>query len=127
VCDGFVGNIVLKTSEGLASMLKSMITEEFTRRWWTKVLGALSYPILAAFKKRIDQRRFNGAILLGLNGIVIKSHGSADAVAFAFAIGRAYEAAHSKLVQRLKVSLTGMAPSVVSAAAKLETDFDAAA
>jgi phosphate acyltransferase len=126
VCDGFVGNIVLKTSEGLASMLKSMITEEFTRHWWTKVLGALSYPILAAFKKRIDQRRFNGAILLGLNGIVIKSHGSADAVAFSFAIGRAYEAAHSQLVQRLKVSLSGMAPSVLSAGAKLEADFDAA-
>jgi phosphate acyltransferase len=126
VCDGFVGNIVLKTSEGLASMLKTMITEEFTRHWWTKVLGALSYPILAAFKKRIDQRRFNGAILLGLNGIVIKSHGSADAVAFAYAIGRAYEAAQSKLVERLKVSLTGMAPASVSAGARLDVTFDAA-
>ncbi len=126
VCDGFVGNIALKTSEGLASMLKTMITEEFTRHWWTKVLGALSYPILAAFKKRIDHRRFNGAILLGLNGIVIKSHGSADPIAFAYAIGRAYEAAHSKLVQRLKVSLVGMADPVLSASAKLDAAFDAA-
>ncbi len=126
VCDGFVGNIVLKTSEGLASMLKTMITQEFTRHWWTKVLGVLSYPILTAFKKRIDQRRFNGAVLLGLNGIVIKSHGSADAIAFSFAIDRAYEAAHSKLVQRLKVSLAGMAAPAVSSQAQLEAAFDAA-
>jgi phosphate acyltransferase len=108
VCDGFVGNIVLKTSEGLASMLKSMIGEEFTRHWWTKALGALSYPVLAAFKKRFDHRRYNGAVMLGLNGVVVKSHGSADAVAFAFAIGRAYEAAHSHLVDRLKTSLAQM-------------------
>jgi phosphate acyltransferase len=108
VCDGFVGNIALKTSEGLASMLKTMISEEFTRHWWTKVLGAISYPVLSAFKKRIDHRRFNGAVLLGLNGVVVKSHGSADAVAFAYAIGRAHDAAHSKLVDRLKASLAAM-------------------
>jgi glycerol-3-phosphate acyltransferase PlsX len=112
VCDGFVGNIVLKTSEGLAGMLKTMITEEFTRHWWTKLLGALSYPVLAAFKKRIDHRTFNGAVMLGLNGIVVKSHGSADAIAFASAIGRAYEAAHSHLIERLKASLEGMALSI---------------
>jgi phosphate acyltransferase len=109
VCDGFVGNIVLKTSEGLASMLKTMITEEFTRHWWTKALGALSYPVLSAFKKRIDHRTFNGAVMLGLNGIVVKSHGSADAFAFSSAIGRAYEAAHSHLIARLKASLDAMA------------------
>jgi glycerol-3-phosphate acyltransferase PlsX len=108
ISDGFVGNIVLKTSEGLATMLKSMITEEFKRHWWTKALGALSYPVLAAFKKRFDHRRFSGAIMLGLNGVVIKSHGSSDEVAFAFAIGRAYEAANSKLVERLKLSLQAM-------------------
>ena len=112
VCDGFVGNIVLKTSEGLAGMLKTMITEEFTRHWWTKLLGALSYPVLAAFKKRIDHRTFNGAVMLGLNGIVVKSHGSADAIAFASAIGRAYEAAHSHLIERLKTSLEGMVLSI---------------
>ena len=105
VCDGFVGNIVLKTSEGLATMLKSMITQEFTRHWWTKVLGALSLPVLGAFKKRVDHRRYSGAILLGLNGVVIKSHGASDVVAFSFAISRAYEAAESQLVSRLKNSL----------------------
>jgi phosphate acyltransferase len=108
VCDGFVGNIALKTSEGLASMLKTMISEEFNRHWWTKLTGVLSLPVLNAFKKRIDHRRYNGAVLLGLNGIVVKSHGSADEVAFAFAIGRAYEAAQNNLVERLKTSLANM-------------------
>jgi phosphate acyltransferase len=117
VCDGFVGNIVLKSSEGLATMLKGMISQEFTRHWWTKAIGALSYPVLAAFKKRIDHRRFNGALMLGLNGIVVKSHGSADSVAFAFAIGRAYEAAHSQLIQRLKTSLNGIEQKIQQSSA----------
>lgn len=108
VCDGFVGNIVLKSSEGLASMLKTMIAQEFTRHWWTKLIGALSYPVLSAFKRRIDHRAYNGAVMLGLNGIVVKSHGSADSVAFAYAIGRAYDAAHSQLIERLKQSLNTM-------------------
>lgn len=108
VCDGFVGNIALKTSEGLASMLKTMIAQEFKRHWWTQIVGALSLPVLNAFKQRIDHRRYNGAVLLGLNGIVIKSHGSADATAFAFAIGRAYEAANNDLVKQLKNSLAAM-------------------
>ncbi len=112
VCDGFVGNIALKTSEGLATMLKTMISEEFNRRWWTKFAGLLSLPVLNAFKKRIDHRRYNGAVLLGLNGIVVKSHGSADEVAFAFAIGRAYEAAQNNLVERLKTSLANLQASV---------------
>jgi glycerol-3-phosphate acyltransferase PlsX len=118
VCDGFVGNIALKSSEGLASMIKSMMTEEFTRSWWTKVLAVLSYPVLAAFKRRVDHRRFSGAVLLGLSGIVIKSHGSSDATAFAFAIGRAFDAAQSKLVDRLRLSLANAAdtaaPSVLA-------------
>jgi phosphate acyltransferase len=108
VCDGFVGNIALKTSEGLASMLKAMITEEFNRSWWTKLTGLLSLPVLNAFKKRIDHRRYNGAVLLGLNGVVVKSHGSADEVAFAFAIGRAYEAAQNTLVDRLVACLADL-------------------
>ncbi len=108
VCDGFVGNIALKTSEGLASMLKTMITDSFKRTWWTQLLGLFSLPVLNAFKQRIDHRRYNGAVLLGLNGIVIKSHGSADEVAFAFALGRAYEAAHSQLVARLKERLANL-------------------
>jgi glycerol-3-phosphate acyltransferase PlsX len=120
VCDGFVGNIALKTSEGLASMIKTMITEEFKRHWWTKVLAVLAYPVLRAFKKRIDHRRFNGALLLGLSGIVVKSHGSADARSFAFAINRAYEAAHSRLIERLQTSLASM--NVAANKAEPETE-----
>ena len=108
VCDGFVGNIALKTSEGLATMMGGMIKAEFSRTWWTKALAVLSTPVLNAFKNRVDHRRYNGAVLLGLNGIVVKSHGSADATAFAFAIGRAYEAAHSGLVERLKASMASL-------------------
>jgi phosphate acyltransferase len=114
VCDGFVGNIALKTSEGLASMIKMMISEEFKRCWWTKVLATLAYPVLHAFKKRIDHRRFNGALLLGLKGVVVKSHGSADARSFSFAINRAYEAADSRLIERLHHSLATMtSPSIL--------------
>ncbi len=118
VCDGFVGNIALKTSEGLASMIKTMLSEEFKRNWWTKCLALLAYPVLAALKKRIDHRRFNGAVLLGLKGVVVKSHGSADAKSFAFAISRAYEAAHSHLIERLHHSLAAMAvlPAAASTA-----------
>ena len=108
VCDGFVGNIALKTSEGLAGMLGGMIKEEFSRAWWTKILAGLSYPILSRFKKRVDHRRYNGAVLLGLSGIVVKSHGSADATAFAFAIGRAFEAAQSQLIERLTATIAAL-------------------
>jgi phosphate acyltransferase len=100
VCDGFVGNVALKASEGLAQMLAGMIREEFTRGPLSKVLAALAYPVLSRFKKRVDHRRYNGAALLGLRGIVIKSHGSADAYAFEQAIGRGFEAARHDLLAR---------------------------
>ena len=86
VCDGFVGNVSLKTSEGVAKMIADFIKEEFSRNILTKLAGLCALPVLKAFKKRIDPRRYNGASLLGLRGIVIKSHGSADALAFANAI-----------------------------------------
>jgi glycerol-3-phosphate acyltransferase PlsX len=100
VCDGFVGNVALKTSEGLAQMLAGMIREEFTRGLLSKALAALAYPVLSRFKKRVDHRRYNGAALLGLRGIVIKSHGSADAYAFEHAIRRGFEAARHDLLAR---------------------------
>ena len=93
VCDGFVGNVALKTSEGLAQMLAHYLREEFNRNLFTKLCGLLALPVINHFRKRVDHRRYNGASLLGLRGIVVKSHGSADAYAFGFAIGRAYEAA----------------------------------
>ncbi|MBX3665082.1 MAG: phosphate acyltransferase PlsX [Burkholderiales bacterium] len=89
VCDGFVGNVALKTSEGLAQMLATYLREEFGRNLLTKMLGLLAMPVIRAFKDRVDHRRYNGASLLGLRGVVIKSHGSADAFAFGFAIGHA--------------------------------------
>jgi glycerol-3-phosphate acyltransferase PlsX len=91
VCDGFVGNVALKTSEGLVQMLATYLREEFGRNVFTKLAGLVALPVLKAFKRRVDHRRYNGASLLGLRGIVIKSHGSADAFAFGFAIDHAVE------------------------------------
>ena len=86
VCDGFVGNVSLKTTEGVAKMIGQFIREEFSRNILTKLAAFITMPVLRAFRQRIDPRRYNGASLLGLRGIVIKSHGSADALAFANAI-----------------------------------------
>ena len=101
VCDGFVGNVLLKTSEGLASMLTEFIREEFTRAWWTKLAALVALPVLRHFKTRVDPRRYNGAALLGLRGLVFKSHGSADAYAFESALARAYDAARNRLLARV--------------------------
>ena len=100
VCDGFVGNVALKTSEGLAQMLGTMVREEFTRSPLAKAAAVLAYPVLKRFRRRVDHRRYNGASLLGLRGIVIKSHGAADALAFENAIGVGYEAARHRLLER---------------------------
>ncbi|RMG54334.1 MAG: phosphate acyltransferase PlsX [Gammaproteobacteria bacterium] len=86
VCDGFVGNVALKTSEGLAHMISEYLREEFMRNPVTKLLGLLALPVLRSLRRRLDTRQYNGASLLGLQGIVIKSHGGADEVAFANAI-----------------------------------------
>lgn len=86
VCDGFVGNVSLKTSEGVARMVSHYLKEEFKRSLWNKLVGLVARPVLRAFGNRIDPRRYNGASLLGLQGVVVKSHGSADALAFANAI-----------------------------------------
>jgi glycerol-3-phosphate acyltransferase PlsX len=101
VCDGFVGNVALKTSEGLAQMLAEIIREEFGRSLLTKVMAVLAMPVLMRFKKRVDHRQYNGAALLGLRGLVIKSHGSADAYAFEWAIKRGYDAVKNGVLERL--------------------------
>ncbi len=101
VCDGFVGNIALKTSEGLAQMLGSSLREEFTRSWFTRLAALVAMPVLSAFKRRFDHRRYNGATLIGLRGIVVKSHGSADVFAFERAIVRAMEEVQNEVLQRL--------------------------
>jgi len=86
VCDGFVGNISLKTSEGVAKMISHFMREEFKRSWLNKLIALIAMPVLNAFRKRIDPRVYNGASMLGLQGIVIKSHGSADVYAYTRAI-----------------------------------------
>jgi phosphate acyltransferase len=89
VCDGFVGNTALKASEGLAKLMLSVLKESFTRNWLAKLIGIFAYPALSHLKKRIDPARYNGASMLGLNGIVVKSHGGAKEIAFENAIEEA--------------------------------------
>lgn len=89
VCDGFVGNVALKTSEGLAKMMGDFLKLEYTRTWYAKLAAVVSLPVIRAFRQRVDHRRYNGAALVGLRGIVVKSHGSADRLAFAAALARA--------------------------------------
>jgi glycerol-3-phosphate acyltransferase PlsX len=113
VCDGFVGNVALKTSEGLAQMLGGFIKEEFTRNMLTKLTAAIALPVLNRFKRRVDHRRYNGASLMGLRGVVIKSHGSADAYAFEWAIKRGYDAVKNGVLARVSAAMTSMTPTVV--------------
>lgn len=105
VCDGFVGNVALKASEGLATMIVNFLRVEFSRNIFTKIASILSYSIISSLKKRMDHRRYNGGALLGLRGLVFKSHGSADAIAFEFALARAYDAVNNDLLDRLKARL----------------------
>jgi len=86
VTDGFVGNVSLKTAEGLSSLVTHVLRQQFSRNWLTKIVAMISLPVLKAVRKQLDPRRYNGASLLGLRGIVIKSHGSADRLAFRKAI-----------------------------------------
>jgi glycerol-3-phosphate acyltransferase PlsX len=115
VCDGFVGNVALKASEGLASMIGSFIKAEFSRNIFTKIAAIVAYPVLTAFKNRVDHRRYNGAALLGLQGLVFKSHGSADAFAFERALNRAYDAARNNLLERVRERIAHAAPLLVAA------------
>ncbi|MCY1557279.1 Phosphate acyltransferase [compost metagenome] len=110
VCDGFVGNVALKASEGLATMISGLIREAFSKNILTKMAAIIAYPVLSSFKKRVDHRRYNGAALLGLRGLVFKSHGSADAFAFEQALGRAYDAAHNGLLSSVQERIAHAAP-----------------
>jgi len=101
VCDGFVGNVALKTSEGLAQMLGTYLREEFGRNLLTRLAGLVAMPVLKSFKNRVDHRRYNGASLLGLRGVVIKSHGSADAFAFGCAIEHALDEVRTDVLGRI--------------------------
>jgi glycerol-3-phosphate acyltransferase PlsX len=115
VCDGFVGNVALKTSEGVASLIVTFLKEEFTRNPLTKLAAIAAYPVLSALKKRVDYRRYNGAALLGLRGLVFKSHGSADELAFEQALNRAYDAARNNLLDRVQARIAHARPLLVGA------------
>ncbi|MEI8305290.1 MAG: phosphate acyltransferase PlsX [Burkholderiales bacterium] len=106
VCDGFVGNVALKTSEGLARMIGGFIREEYGRSLLSRLAGLVSLPVLGRLRRRLDHRRYNGASLVGLRGIVIKSHGSADALAFEQALRRAHDAARNRLLERIADAMT---------------------
>ncbi len=118
VCDGFVGNVALKTSEGLAGMIGDFLKQEFSRSFLTKSAAIVAYPILKALKNRMDHRRYNGAALLGLRGLVFKSHGSADEVAFEHALNRAYDAARNNLLDRVQARLAHVAPLLGASAVR---------
>ena len=102
VCDGFVGNVALKTTEGVIKMFGNFLTAEYKKNWFTKIIALISLSLLKAFKRRLDPRRYNGASFLGLNGIVIKSHGGADILAFKTAIITAIEESENKVIEKIK-------------------------
>jgi phosphate acyltransferase len=115
VCDGFVGNVALKASEGLATMLYDFLKAEFTRNPFTRLAALVAYPVLMAFKRRIDPRRYNGATLIGLKGVVVKSHGGADAIAFANALDKAYAEVSHGVLERIAQRIAAM-PALAPAA-----------
>jgi glycerol-3-phosphate acyltransferase PlsX len=112
VCDGFVGNVALKTSEGLAQMLADYLREEFTRNAWRRVLAVFALPMLRSFKRRVDPRRYNGATLIGLKGVVIKSHGGADALAFRYALRKAHAEVVNGVLERIAQRLAATPESL---------------
>lgn len=105
VCDGFVGNVALKTTEGVAKMIAYFMREAFSKNIFTKCAALIASPILKAIKMKIDPRRYNGASFVGLNGIVIKSHGSADIFAFANAINEAVHEVNKAVPEKISQQL----------------------
>ncbi len=111
VCDGFVGNVALKASEGLAKMVSHFIRREFHSNLLTRLAGLIARPVLHSFRSRIDPRNYNGASLLGLRGIVVKSHGGTDVAGFCnairVAVAEVEHAIPSKIVRHLHTTLVG--------------------
>ncbi|PCH62243.1 MAG: phosphate acyltransferase [Gammaproteobacteria bacterium] len=108
VCDGFAGNVALKSSEGVAKMMSHYLKECFNRNWMTRIAALFSSGVLKRFRDRMDPRRHNGASLLGLRGIVIKSHGGADAFAFKHAILEAMIEVEKNVPQMLEKELVSV-------------------
>jgi phosphate acyltransferase len=108
VCDGFVGNVMLKTAEGAGKMIGDFLKAELMRNPLTKLLALPALPMIQRFKTRVDSRRYNGAAMLGLSGIVVKSHGSADRLAFATALDRTRREVEHGLVERIATRLRAL-------------------
>ena len=102
VCDGFVGNVALKTAEGVAVFISNLIKEAFMRNWMTQLIGMITKPILKSFSKRIDPARYNGATFIGLQGTVIKSHGRASIEGFACDIEEAMISIEKNIPERIR-------------------------
>jgi glycerol-3-phosphate acyltransferase PlsX len=105
VCDGFEGNIALKASEGVAEMMGCYLKRAFTRNWLTKIIALIAMPVLKDFKASLDPSKYNGASLLGLRGIVVKSHGSASSDSFFIAISEAYVEANAKIIDKISAQV----------------------
>ena len=110
VCDGFVGNIALKASEGVAEFLLENTRMEFKKALYGRLAALICMPVLKAIRRKIDPRRYNGASLLGLRGIVVKSHGSADKVSFAHAIEEAIVEVQKDIPNRIATKLERLFP-----------------
>jgi phosphate acyltransferase len=110
VCDGFVGNAVLKASEGAVKMVVGFLRQEFTSNPWRMFVAWLATPVRSALRARMDPGRYNGGSLLGLRGIVIKSHGSADAYAFGQALRRAVEEVRNNVPERIAQKMAQLHP-----------------
>lgn len=112
VCDGFTGNVLLKSTEGLARIMGTFLREEFSRNLLTKLSSIVAIPVIKAFRRRVDPRQYNGATLVGLRGIVVKSHGSADVFAFETAIGRAAAEVKNGVLKRIEDMIASQQVSV---------------
>jgi len=106
VCDGFEGNIALKASEGVANLFSYFLKKSFNRNLLTKIVALLAKPIMNNFKSHVDPGQYNGASLLGLKGVVVKSHGNADVDSYFQAIKEAYLEAHAKITDKISEQLT---------------------
>ena len=122
VCDGFVGNVSLKTMEGVAKMIAKMMRDEFKRSIFTMVAGLIAMPVLNRFKNRVDPRMYNGASMLGLNGIVIKSHGSADMLSYANAIEIALLEVEKSVPEHIRECMEPLLKKAVQEKAQLESE-----
>ena len=106
VTDGFTGNVALKTAEGTAKFLTDSLKESLTKNFYSKISLIFSYFSLKSFKNKLDPRKFNGAIFLGLNGPVVKSHGSTDSIGFYHSIDLCYKIIKGNLMSKLKNNLS---------------------